>query len=121
MHGAALAATGLDYVYVAFHVHPARLPEAIGGMRALQLEGLNVTVPHKPAVLDLLDDVVPEARTIGAVNTIAHAAGRLVGHNTDAFGVIESLRRDLGLESLPPCVALLGAGGAARSFSVRLW
>jgi shikimate dehydrogenase len=115
MHGAALAATGLDFAYVAFHVLPADLPAAIAGMRGLQIAGLNVTVPHKPAVLELVDEVTDEASAIGAVNTVANVDNRLIGHNTDAFGVMEALRRDGGVERLPACVALLGAGGAARA------
>lgn len=115
MHNAALQALGLDYVYTAFAVRPEHLGQAIEGMRALQIRGLNVTVPHKVGVMALLDEISPEAWAIGAVNTIDNRQGRLVGHNTDAFGVMESLRLDGGLEKLPPHVALLGAGGAARA------
>lgn len=115
MHNAALAVTGLDYVYVAFHVVPDLLEAAIQGMRALRLSGLNVTVPHKQAVIGLLDEVTDEARSIGAVNTIQQVDGLLRGHNTDGFGVLQALRREGGLERLPGCVALLGAGGAARA------
>jgi shikimate dehydrogenase len=120
MQAAALAATGLDFAYVPFHVRPHQLAAAIGGMRALGITGLNVTVPHKPVVAELMDDLAPEARAIGAVNTVANLDGRLVGHNTDAFGVMESLRHDLGLDRLPPCVALIGAGGAARAILYAL-
>lgn len=115
MHNAAIAALGLDYVYVAFPVRPEDLGQALAGIRALQIRGLNVTVPHKVGVMALLDEISPEARTIGAVNTIDHSEGRLIGHNTDAFGVMQSLRLDGGLEKLPLRVALLGAGGAARA------
>jgi len=115
MHNAAIAALGLDYVYAAFPVRPEDLGRAIAGMRALNIRGLNVTVPHKVAVMALVDEVSPEARAIGAVNTLDHSEGRLIGHNTDAFGVMQSLRLDGGLETLPPRVALLGAGGAARA------
>ena len=114
MHNAALAATGLDYVYAAFPVPPEGAAHVGAAMRHLGIRGLNVTVPHKHAVLSCLDEVAPEARSIGAVNTIDHRDGRLVGHNTDAFGVLASLREG-GLERLPPQVALLGAGGAARA------
>jgi shikimate dehydrogenase len=120
LQGAALAATGLDYVYVPFRVRPPALAAAIAGMRALQIRGLNVTVPHKPAVVELMDDLAPEARAVGAVNTAANQDGRLIGHNTDAFGATQSLRHDLGLDRLPPCVALLGAGGAARAILYAL-
>ena len=114
MHNAALAATGLDYVYVAFPVPPEGAAHVGAAMRHLGIRGLNVTVPHKHAVLSFLDEVGPEARAIGAVNTIDHRDGRLVGHNTDAYGVLASLREG-GLERLPPKVALLGAGGAAKA------
>lgn len=115
MQNAAIAALGLDYVYAAFPVRPEELGQAIAGIRALNFRGLNVTVPHKVGVMPLLDEISPEARAIGAVNTIDHREGRLVGHNTDAFGVMQSLRLDGGLETLPARVALLGAGGAARA------
>ncbi len=115
MHNAALQALGLDWVYVAFAVRPAELRAALAGMRALQIRGLNVTVPHKVAVMECLDELSPEAREIGAVNTIHNRDGRLIGHNTDAFGAMESLRQEGGLEQFPPQAALLGAGGAARA------
>ena len=114
MHNAALAATGLDYVYVAFPVPPEGAAHVGRAMRHLGIRGLNVTVPHKQAVLPGLDEIAPEAGAIGAVNTIDHRDGRLVGHNTDAYGVLASLREG-GLERLPPRVALLGAGGAAQA------
>lgn len=115
MHNAALKALGVDSVYLAFHVLPEFLGEALAGMRALQVRGLNVTVPHKQGVMEWLDEISPEARAIGAVNTIDNRDGRLKGYNTDAFGVMESLRQQAGLEELPPLVVLLGAGGAARA------
>lgn len=120
MHNAAIAALGLEYVYTAFPVRPEELGPAIAGMRALNFRGLNVTVPHKVGVMALLDEISPEARAIGAVNTIDHREGRLIGHNTDAYGVMQSLRLDGGLETLPSRVALLGAGGAARAILYAL-
>ena len=84
-------------------------------MRAFGMVGLNVTVPHKQAVMAHLDEISAEAQSIGAVNTIANRDGRLVGYNTDAFGIVQSLKADGGLDPLPPKVALLGAGGAARA------
>ena len=120
MHNAALAATGLDYVYAAFHVAPAALPAALAGMRALEFAGLNVTVPHKQAVIPHLDEVSVEATAIGAVNTIVCRDGRLSGHNTDAFGIVQSLKVDGGMHTLPRKVVLLGAGGAARAILYAL-
>lgn len=120
MHNAALAATGLDYVYVAFNVPPERAAGVGDAMRALGIAGLNVTVPHKQAVMAGLDEIAGEARAIGAVNTIENRAGRLIGHNTDAYGIATSLRQDGGLERLPARVVLLGAGGAARAILYAL-
>ena len=120
MHNAALKALGLGYVYVAFHVAPDALPQALAGMRALELAGLNVTVPHKQAVMAHLDEISPEAQAIGAVNTVCNRDGKLLGFNTDAFGIIESLKADGGMNSLPGRVVLLGAGGAARAILYAL-
>ena len=115
MHNAALQALGLDYVYVAFHVAASQIRQAIAGLRGLAIRGLNVTVPHKQAVMAELDAVSEEARRIGAVNTIVNEGGHLTGHNTDAFGILESLRCDAKFESLPEEVVLVGAGGAGRA------
>lgn len=115
MHNAALRALDLNYVYAAFRVDLAALSEALAGMRSLGMVGLNVTVPHKQAVMAHLDEISAEAQSIGAVNTIANRDGRLVGYNTDAFGIVQSLKADGGLDPLPPKVVLLGAGGAARA------
>ena len=120
MHNAAIAALGLDYTYVAFHVRPDELGRAIEGMRALQIAGLNVTVPHKQCVMAHLDEVSAEAVAIGAVNTVVNRHGQLVGYNTDAFGILESLKRDGDVERLPAQVALFGAGGAARAILYAL-
>ena len=120
MHNAALEALGLDYVYTAFHVAPDELQQAMVGMRALELAGLNVTVPHKQAVMAYLDEISPEAQAIGAVNTVCNRDGRLSGFNTDAFGIIESLKVYGGMDPLPVRVALLGAGGAARAILYAL-
>ena len=120
MHNAALEATGLDFVYVAFAVPPEGAQAVGTAMRTLNIRGLNVTVPHKQAVMARLDEVSPEAQAIGAVNTIDHRDGRLCGHNTDAHGFIASVREDGGLQRLPRKVVLLGAGGAARAILYAL-
>lgn len=120
MHNAALVALELDYVYTAFHVVPEQLGAAIEGMRALEIRGLNVTVPHKVGVMEYLDDISTEAQVIGAVNTIVNRNGRLYGYNTDAYGVMESLKQQGGLVKLPAKVGLLGAGGAARAILYAL-
>lgn len=114
MHNAAFEALGLDWCYVPLPVHPRRLREAVEGVRALGLCGVNATVPHKQALIPLLDALTPAAETIGAVNTIIVEGGELLGHNTDAGGFMRALRE----AGFPPdgCTALvLGAGGAARA------
>lgn len=116
MHNAAISALGLDYGYVAFHVLPGHVGEAVRGVRALGIRGLNVTIPHKLSVMAHLDSISEEARAVGAVNTISHESdGRLVGYNTDVFGFLTALRVTAGLDRLPPETVVLGAGGAARA------
>ncbi len=120
MQNEALRQAGIDAVYVPFHVPPTRLPEAVAALRALNLWGVNVTVPHKEAVLPLLDEVDPEARLIGAVNTIVNRNGRLIGYNTDGLGFLRSLAEDLGFAPGGKKVLLIGAGGACRAGAVTL-
>jgi shikimate dehydrogenase len=114
MQNAAITALGLNLCYVAFRVRPEEVGAAVAGMRALNLLGLNVTVPHKEAVLPHLDEISEEARRVGAVNTIHHKEGRLIGYNTDVYGILTSLKETAGLDPLPERVAVLGASGAAR-------
>jgi len=120
MHNAAIAALGLDLCYVAFDVAPEAVGDAIEGMRALGIRGMNVTVPHKQAVIPHLDELSDEARAVGAVNTIANRQGHLVGYNTDVYGVLTSLRETAGLSILPRAVVVLGASGAARGIVYAL-
>jgi shikimate dehydrogenase len=114
MHNAAIRALGLNLCYLAFHVLPNDVGRAVEGMKALNLLGLNVTVPHKEAVLPYLDEISEEAERVGAVNTLHYRNGVLKGYNTDVYGILTSLRETAGLETLPSTVAVLGASGAAR-------
>ncbi|MGQ9585972.1 MAG: shikimate dehydrogenase [Anaerolineae bacterium] len=120
MHNAAFQALGLDWCYVPLPVQPAALPEAVAGLRALGLRGANVTIPHKEAVIPLLDELQPEARALGAVNTLVVAEdGRLTGHNTDVLGVRAVLER-AGCSLSGQQALVLGAGGAARAAAFAL-
>ena len=112
MHRAAYAALGIDAVYLAFDVPPDRLRDAVRGAHALGARQLSVSLPHKEAVIPLLDDVDETARRIGAVNTIVRDGDRFVGHNTDWLGAVQALERERGLAGARAVV--LGAGGAAR-------
>ncbi len=119
MHNVAFRALRLDYVYLPFRVKKAELSQAIGGMRALNIRGLNVTVPHKVAVIPFLDNLDPLAKKIGAVNTIDNKDGVLTGYNTDGAGFLQALRQR-GIEPQGKNVVVLGAGGAARAISFAL-
>jgi len=113
MHNAALAVAGMDCVYVAFDVHPHRLAGALAGMAALGFVGANLTIPHKEAAVGMMADLSPEARALGAVNTVSFHDGLAIGHNTDVQGLLEPLlARGVMLQGLRAVV--MGAGGAAR-------
>lgn len=120
MHNAALAALGLDWVYTAFDVPPARLPDAVAGVRGLGLVGVNVTVPLKELLPPLLDTLSDEARRIGSVNTIVNQDGLLHGDSTDGAGFLRALAE----AGCPPLFGqralLLGAGGSARAVAFAL-
>ncbi len=120
MHNAAFSQLGLDYVYVPFSVEPEQLPKAVAGIRGMNLTGVNVTIPHKTAVMELLDELTPEARLIGAVNTIVNREGRLTGYNTDAPGFVAALRKEGGVDPAGKRVIITGAGGAARAVAIQL-
>lgn len=119
MHARAFAALGIDAVYLRFAVAPERLGEAVSGMRALGLAGVNVTLPHKTAVMQHLDRIEPSALAIGAVNTIFRDGDLLCGDNTDADGLSEALR-EAGAKLQGARVLVLGAGGAARASVIGL-
>ncbi len=120
MQNLAMKAAGLDAVYVPFHVTPQNLVSAVDGMRALQIGGVNITLPHKQHVLPLLDRVDEDAELIGAVNTVVHRDTELIGYNTDALGFIRSLREDVDFLPNNKSILLLGAGGACRAAAVAL-
>jgi len=119
MHNAAFATFGLDALYVPLAVPPERLPAALAALRALGIAGANATLPHKAALLGLLDDVEPAARAIGAVNTIVRDGARLLGVNTDADGLARSLQH-AGVALFGARAIVLGTGGAARAALVGL-
>lgn len=119
MHNAAFDALGLDIRYVAFRVLPEDLKDAVNSIRALNLLGVNITVPHKERVIPLLDKIDEEASFIGAVNTIVNSEGILTGYNTDGKGFISSLREE-GISFEGKNILILGAGGASRAISYYL-
>jgi shikimate dehydrogenase len=120
IHNAAFAATGLDWVYVAFPVPPGEAARAAAAVRSLGIRGLNVTMPHKRDVIASLDELAPDAERAGAVNTIVSDGGRLIGQNTDGPGFLRFLEQDAGVDASGSRVLVLGAGGAARAVSLAL-
>ncbi len=119
MHNAAFEALGLDYVYLPFHVRREELACAINGMRALNIVGLNVTIPHKVDVIPLLDKLDAMAERVKAVNTVVNENGVLTGYNTDAPGFLQALR-SRSIEPEGKKIVVLGAGGAAKGVSFIL-
>jgi len=119
MHNAALRSLGLDWVYVPFDVDPATVGAAVAGVRALDLVGVNVTVPLKELIAPHLDFVDPSAARIGSVNTIHNAGGELRGYSTDGPGFMRAIGR-LGWPTEDQTVCMLGAGGSARAIAFAL-
>jgi shikimate dehydrogenase len=114
MHNALFQDLNLDYIYIAFDVHPNNLKAAFDGIRALNIEGANVTIPHKQESLKYMDRLDPLAREIGALNTVKNEDGKLIGKNTDALGARKALK-DAKFDLKRKSVIVLGAGGAARA------
>jgi shikimate dehydrogenase len=119
MQNTAFKKTGLDYLYIPFSVKPENLAKAVAGLRALNVIGFNVTIPHKIAVLKLLDSLDPLAEKIGAVNTVVNTGGKLRGYNTDAEGFYQALQEN-GINPEGKNVTILGAGGASRAIAYIL-
>ena len=119
MHNAAFKKLGMDYLYLPFRVRKEKLGEAIEGMRALNIRGLNVTIPHKVAIIPFLDKLDNLAEKIGAINTVVNDDGVLTGCNTDASGFLQALV-ERGIKPVGKNIVILGAGGAARAISLIL-
>jgi shikimate dehydrogenase len=120
MQEAAFEDHGLNWRYLTIEVRPENLEEAMIGLRAFGMQGVNLTIPHKVAVIQYLDRLSPEAELIGAVNTVVREGNELVGHNTDGKGFLRSVRDDAGVDPVGKRIVFLGAGGAARAMSAEL-
>jgi shikimate dehydrogenase len=119
MHNAAFNHLKLDFVFLAFRVKAAQLENAMRGMRGLGIRGLNVTMPHKNAVIKYLDEVDPTVKFLGSANTILNDNGRLLGFNTDGVGALKAMREN-GVNLDGKKLLLLGAGGAAKAIAFSL-
>jgi shikimate dehydrogenase len=120
MQEAAFRALDLKWRYLTIEVRPADLANAMQGLRAFNMRGINLTIPHKVAVLRYLDEVSDDARLMGAVNTVRRQGDRLIGENTDGKGFLVSLRNEAQIDPAGKKVVVLGAGGAARAMTVEL-
>jgi shikimate dehydrogenase len=120
LHNAAFTSLGLDWVYLAFPVAAGNAAGALAAMRTLGIDGLSVTMPHKRAIAELVDDLDPAAAALGTVNTVVrHAFGRLTGHSTDGAGFVASLRA-AGVVPEAASIVVIGAGGAALAVTDAL-
>lgn len=115
MHNAAFEAQNLDFIYVPFAVAPENLTEAVSGARALGLVGVNVTVPHKERVPELLDQLTDRAARLGAVNTLFWDGNKLCGDSTDGPGFLAALHSAGVAVTSETKAVVLGAGGSARA------
>ena len=120
MQEAGFQALHLNWRYLTIEVHPQDLGAAMQGMRAFNMKGINLTIPHKVEVLKYLDEVKPDAALMGAVNTVVCVGDKLIGENTDGKGFMQSLTQDSKVNPKGKRVLVLGSGGAARSITVEL-
>ena len=120
MQEAGFRAAGLDWRYITVEVAPADLAAAIQGVRAFGMQGINLTIPHKVAVIQHLDGLSEEARIIGAVTTVVREGDKLIGNNTDGKGFLSGVSVDGGMDVAGKKVVVLGAGGASRAVATEL-
>ncbi|MGM9937434.1 MAG: shikimate dehydrogenase [Candidatus Ornithomonoglobus sp.] len=119
LHSFIADVTGDDYVYTAFHVLPENVGDAIRGVRALGIRGLNVTAPHKLAVMEHLDEISPQAKLLGSVNTIVNNDGKLCGYNTDSEGFYLALT-NAGIKIEGAKILVMGCGGVVKPTLMRI-
>ena len=118
MHNEAFRLLGLDCVYLCFDTKNADLKTMVQTLKEMNVYGFNLTMPDKERILPYLDELSPAARMIGAVNTVKNEDGRLIGHNTDGIGYMQSVK-DTGYDATTGPMTLLGAGGAASSIAIQ--
>ena len=120
MHNDLFAYYGIDGYYHAFHVEAENLGDAVIGLKALNIKGFNVTIPHKVSMMGYLDEIDEIALNIGAVNTVINNNGKLVGYNTDGDGFIKSLEAVITKSLSDAKILIIGSGGAARGILISL-
>ncbi|HPI02856.1 MAG TPA: shikimate dehydrogenase, partial [Candidatus Goldiibacteriota bacterium] len=119
MHNAVFKKYKMKWEYKVFETEPENVPAVIERVRRENIKGINVTIPHKHAVMPLLDKIDPAAERIGAVNTVNNVNGVLTGYNTDYLGFLATLKKaKINLKGKK--VVMLGAGGAAHAVGYAL-
>ena len=120
MHNPALRAAGIAAAYARLHILPDELSEALRLLPERDFIGTNVTIPHKAAALALMDEVDPQARRAGGVNTVVVEGRKLIGFSTDGPGIVRAIRADFGVDMRDLRILILGAGGGAgRAIAVQ--
>lgn len=121
MHSQWFSDLTIDATYIPVHVKKENLAEAVESLKSLGASGWNVTIPHKEAILPLLDQIDSSAEQMGAVNTVVvEANGTLTGYNTDGIGFVNSLEEAMGTNLKELSILIIGAGGAARGIAFAL-
>lgn len=118
MHNEAFQLLDLDYTYLCFEVNEETLPAAVDGLKACGIRGFNLTMPNKNKIVELLDELSPAARLIGAVNTVVNDDGHLTGYNTDGVGYMQAVK-DAGYDITGKTITVMGAGGAATAICAQ--
>lgn len=118
MHNEAFRQLGLDYVYLCFEVTEDTLVSAVDGLKTCGIRGFNLTMPNKNKIVELLDELSPAARMIGAVNTVVNDNGKLIGYNTDGIGYMQAAA-DAGHDLKGKTITVMGAGGAATAICAQ--
>ncbi len=119
IHHAGFKALQMQWRYLTIEVFPDDLEAAVQALRALNMRGINLTMPHKRTVISFLDEISPAAELIGAVNTVVNRDRNLFGENTDGKGFLRSLTEDAKVEPAGKNILIMGAGGAARAIAVE--
>ncbi|QNU65403.1 shikimate dehydrogenase [Ruminiclostridium herbifermentans] len=120
IHNTLFKQFNINAIYIPIHVNEVCLENVINGLKAQNISGFNVTVPHKKSIIKYLDDISHDALLMGAVNTVKNIQGRLKGYNTDAEGFVRDFKEGLDTNFKDKRVMILGAGGTARALAVKL-
>jgi shikimate dehydrogenase len=120
MHTASFQKIGFDGVYTRRDVPPETLKEALEALEREGFSGLNLTIPHKQLALPMMDELSPEAKRLGAVNTVRFEGGKWQGHNTDGPGFLAAAKACLGFSPEGETAAVIGCGGAGRAVALSL-